>query len=225
MAKKVESKTEHKIQEGVGKAISTSEAFIEKNQNKILIGVGIVALIVLAIMAFRSFYLQPREIQAENAMYKAQEYFAVDSFKLALEGDGANTMGFQEIASKYGMTESGNLANAYSGICYYKLGKYPEAIKYLTQYDGKDIYFKTAVVGLLGDCFAEQGDANKAQSYYKKAVAYKNDLAPIYLKKSGILFETEGNVNEALKMYQEIKDNYATSSEAYDIEKYIARVK
>ena len=99
MAKKIESKKEEQIQENVGNIISTSEAFIEKNQKKILIGIGVVVLLVLAIMAFRNFYQKPREIAAENAMYKAQEYFAVDSFKVALEGDGANVMGFKEIAS------------------------------------------------------------------------------------------------------------------------------
>ena len=128
MAKKIESKKEEQIQENVGNIISTSEAFIEKNQKKILIGIGVVVLLVLAIMAFRNFYQKPREIAAENAMYKAQEYFAVDSFKVALEGDGANVMGFKEIASEYGMTKSGNLAAAYTGICYFKLGKYQDAV-------------------------------------------------------------------------------------------------
>lgn len=224
MAKKSENKTEEQLQENVGKVISSSEAFIEKNQKKILIGVGIVVLVVLAILAFRNFYIEPREIAAENAMYKAQEYFAVDSFKLALEGDGANVMGFKEIASEYSMTASGNLASAYVGICYYKLDKYQEAIKYLTQYDGKDNYFKSAVVGLIGDCYAELGDAAKAQSYYKKTIADKNELTPTYLKKAGILYETNGNAAEAEKMYQQIKDNYSTSNEAYDIDKYLARV-
>ena len=44
MAKRVESKKEEQIQENVGNIISSSESFIEKNQNKILIGVGVVVL-------------------------------------------------------------------------------------------------------------------------------------------------------------------------------------
>ena len=175
-------------------------------------------------MAFHNFYQKPREIAAENAMYKAQEFFAVDSFRVALEGDGTQIMGFKEIASEYGMTASGNLANAYTGICYYKLGKYQEAIKFLAQYDGNDNYFKTTVVGLTGDCYAELGDKGKAQSFYKKAIADKSELAPIYLKKSGILYETDGNAAEAEKAYQQIKDDYPMSSEAYDIDKYLGRV-
>lgn len=222
MSKKEEVKVEEL--ESIGNALSKSEAFIEKNQKPILIGVGVIALIVLAITAFHNFYQKPREAAAENAMYKAQEYFAVDSFKVAVEGDGNQIMGFREIVSEYGMTPSGNLANAYTGICYYKLGKYQDAVKYLTQYDGKDNYFKTSVVGLIGDCYAELGDKDKAQSYYKKAISEKNELAPIYLKKSGILFETDGKKEDAEKVYQQIKDEYPTSNEAYDVDKYLARV-
>lgn len=222
--KKLESKTEERLQENVGNIISSSEAFIEKNQKRILIGVAVVVLIVLAIMAFRNFYQKPREIAAENAMYKAQEYFAVDSFRVALNGDGVNIMGFKEIAKEYGMTKSGNLATAYTGICHFKLGNYLDAIKYLSQYDGKDNYFKTSVIGLIGDSYAELDDADKAQSYYKKAIAEKNELVPIYLKKAGILYETKGNNAEAEKMYIQIKDDYPSSNEAYDIDKYIARV-
>ena len=222
MSKKQEAQVEEL--ESIGRALSSSEAFIEKNQKPILIGIGIVVLIVLGVMAFRNFYQKPREMAAENAMYKAQEYFAVDSFKVALEGDGTQVMGFKEIASEYGMTPSGNLANAYTGICYYKLGKYEEAVKYLAQYDGNDNYFKTSVVGLTGDCYAELGDKGKAQSYYKKAIADKNELAPIYLKKSGILYESDGKPADAEKVYQQIKDDYPMSNEAYDIDKYLARV-
>ena len=222
MSKKKEVKIEEL--ESVGRALSNSEAFIEKNQKSIFIGVGIIVLIILSIMAFHNFYQKPREVAAENAMFKAQEYFAVDSFRVALEGDGTQIMGFKEIASEYGMTASGNLANAYSGICYYKLGKYQDAIKSLAQYDGDDNYFKTTVVGLTGDCYAELGEKGKAQSFYKKAIADKNELAPIYLKKAGILFETDGNATEAEKAYKQIKDDYPMSNEAYDIDKYLARV-
>ena len=76
--------------ESVEHVLSTSEAFIEKYQKQILFAVAVVVLLVLAVIAFRNFYIQPREIEAENEMGKAQSMFAVDSFKVALEGDGNN---------------------------------------------------------------------------------------------------------------------------------------
>lgn len=221
MSKKVKEPAEL---ETVGRALSSSEAFIEKYQKQILIGVGVIVLAVLAVMAVNNFYLKPRVVAAENAMYKAQELFAVDSFKVAVDGNGKDVMGFKEIASEYGMTASGNLANAYTGICYYKLGKYQDAVKYLTQYDAGDDYFKTSVIGLTGDCYAELGETGKAQDYYSKAIGQKNELSPVYLKKAGILFETKGQATDAEKMYLQIKNDYPKSMEAGDIDKYLARV-
>ena len=221
MSKKVKEPAEL---ETVGRALSSSEAFIEKYQKQILIGVGVIVLAVLAVMAVNNFYLKPRVVAAENAMYKAQELFAVDSFKVAVDGNGKDVMGFKEIASEYGMTASGNLANAYTGICYYKLGKYQDAVKYLTQYDAGDDYFKTSVIGLTGDCYAELGETGKAQDYYSKAIGQKNELSPVYLKKAGILFETKGQAADAEKMYLQIKNDYPKSMEAGDIVKYLARV-
>ena len=221
MSKKVKEPAEL---ETVGRALSSSEAFIEKYQKQILIGVGVIVLVVLAVMAVNNFYLKPRVVAAENAMYKAQELFAVDSFKVAVDGNGKDVMGFKEIASEYGMTASGNLANAYTGICYYKLGKYQDAVKYLTQDDAGDDYFKTSVIGLTGDCYAELGETGKAQDYYSKAIGQKNELSPVYLKKAGILFETKGQAADAEKMYLQIKNDYPKSMEAGDIDKYLARV-
>lgn len=223
MAKK-KKQTQVEELEAVGEILSKSEQFIEKNQKSILTGLGVVVLVVLAVMAFRNFYQKPREITAESAMYMAQDYFAVDSFNLALNGNGSTVMGFKEIASGYGMTSSGKLAKAYAGICSFKLGNYEEAIKYLSNYDGKDEFFKVTATGLIGDSYAELGDKSKAQSYYKKAAAVKNDLAPVYLKKSGILFESDNKPAEAAKMYKQIKEDYPMSMEAADIDKYLARV-
>lgn len=209
----------------VEQALTTSEAFIEKYQKQILIGVGILVALVLIVLSIRNFYIKPRELDAENEMYKAQTYFAGESFEEALNGDGNECIGFKEIASDYGMTSSGNLATAYAGICYYKMGDFHNAIKYLSQFDGKDTYLTASVVGLIGDAYAELGETSKAIGYFEKAGGLKNNvLSPIYLKKAGLAYEAAEQPNKAAKCYKEIKDTYSTSQEASDIDKYIARV-
>lgn len=107
MSKKADNK--HDELENVQHALTTSEAFIEKYQKQILTAIGIIVLVVLAILAFRSYYLKPREVAAENEMSKAQAFFAADSFKVALDGN-KDILGFKEIASDYSLTASGNLA-------------------------------------------------------------------------------------------------------------------
>lgn len=215
----------HDELESVEHVLTTSEAFIEKYQKQILFAVGAVVLVVLFALSFRNFYLEPREIAAENEMYKSQTFFAVDSFRVALEGDGVESIGFKEIVSEYGITASGNLAAAYAGICYYKLEQYDNAIKYLSQFDGDDTYFTASVIGLIGDSYVELGETSKAVSYFDKAAKLNNEImTPIYLKKAGLVYESLNQPAKAEKKYVEIKEKYPRSQEASDIEKYIARV-
>jgi len=136
MAKKEEK--EHNELENVQHALTSTEAFIEKYQKQILTGVGAVILVILLVLSFKNFYLDKREIAAENEMVKSQAAFATDSFRIALEGKGVQSIGFKEIASEYSITPSGKLAGAYAGICYYKLGQYENAIKYLSQFSSND---------------------------------------------------------------------------------------
>ncbi len=223
MAKQADNKKDEF--EAVQEALGTSEAFIEKYQKQLLIGVGIVVLLVLIVLSIRNFYLAPREVTASNEMYKAQTYFATDSFNLALNGDEVDCIGFKNIAADYSITPSGNLASAYAGICYYKLNDYQNAIKYLSQFDGDDSYLTTAVIGLMGDCYVGLGDNAKAISYFEKAGSLKNNvISPIYLKKAGLAYEADSQPAKAEKCYKEIKDIYPESQEASDIDKYIARV-
>ncbi len=221
------SKKEKKTDElaNVEHALSASEIFFEKYQKQILYVVGGLILVVLVVLAIRNFYLAPREKAAENEMFKAQLYFEQDSFQVALNGKDLEFMGFKEIVSEYGMTPSGNLAAAYTGICYYKMGQYENAIKYLTQFDGKKSYFATSVIGLLGDCYVELNQNSKALNYFDKAIATNNEvLSPIYLKKAGLLCESMNQPKKAEEYYLQIKEKYPKSMEAGDIDKYLARV-
>ena len=215
----------HDELENVEHALTASEAFIEKYQKQILISVATVVLVVLAVLAFQNFYQAPRELAAENEMYKSQALFATDSFRVALEGNGGQAMGFKEIVSEYGMTTSGNLAAAYAGICYFKLGQYDNAIKYLSQYDGEDTYFTSSIVGLTGDCYVELGETSKAISCFDKAANLENTiLSPVYLKKAGLVYESLKEPAKAEKEYTAIKEKYPKSPEAAEMDKYLARV-
>lgn len=220
---KAEQNKQDELQQ-VEQVLSKSEAFIEKYQKQLLIAVASVILLVLAVLAFKNFYIEPLEKEAEMEMAKAQALFAVDSFKVALDGK-ADCIGFEEIVSEYSITPSGNLAAAYSGICYYKLGQYENAIKFLSQFEGEDSYFSTSIIGLIGDAYIEMGDKEEALDYFIKAADKENDvLSALYLKKAGIVYEALGKPEKALEVYTNIKDSYPRSTEASDIEKYIARV-
>ncbi len=226
MASKKNKNQDQELQ-NVEQALSASEVFIEKYKNQILYILGGVVLVVLAVLAFKSWYIAPRESEAEGKIAICQEYFAKDSFQLALYGDGTDEfLGFEAIANEYGMTKTANLAEVYAGVCCYKLGRYDEAIAFLESADMNSPHITPAMIGLVGDCYVELGDLVAAAKYFEKAAKVENDLtAPLYLKKAALIYEREGNYDKAIKNYTIIKDKYFKSMQASDIDKYIERAK
>src|SRR5579859_3959091 len=93
----------------------------------------IVALLVAGYFGYKNFISEPNEKKADEAMFRAEEYYRMDSAKLALNGDNINA-GFLKILSKYSGTKAANVASFYAGSCYLKLGDYNNAVKYLKDF-------------------------------------------------------------------------------------------
>jgi tetratricopeptide (TPR) repeat protein len=222
-------------EQNVGEIFSKSEQFIEKYQKQIIVGVSAIILLVVVILGVRHAYLIPKEREAENAMFKGEDLFAQNQYKLALEGDSASYIGFEAIIDQYGFTKSANLAKAYAGVCYYKLGDLENALKYLNDFDANDRMIAPAIVGLIGDCYIDQAYAvqdNVDEEKVKQGIDYFNKaaekadnelLSPIFLKKAGLAYESLGNYKKAVETYTLIKDKYSNSLEGSNVEKYIDR--
>jgi len=208
----------------IGNVLSRSEQFIEKNQKYLYIVLGVIVVAVSAVILFRHMYLMPKEQEAQEMIYVGEQYFAIDSFKVALNGDGANFIGFQGIIDDYGLTKTAKLASAYAGLCYKNMGDYDNAIKYLNKCKAKDIMVSPALLGAIGDCYVELKDYSKAVSFFRKAAETKNELlAPIYLMKAARVYEKTADLKNALKMYKRIQKEYPLTQEGLDVEKYIDR--
>ncbi|MRT93996.1 tetratricopeptide repeat protein [Ancylomarina sp. 16SWW S1-10-2] len=212
--------------ENFEQALSRTEQYIEKNQKKLTYIAIAVILVATAIFAYQKYYRAPMEINAQTEMFQAQRYFEVDSFNLAINGDG-NYDGFLDIIDNYGSTEAGNLSNYYVGVSYLHLGEYQNAINYLENFSSDDFLLSSLAKAAIGDAYMELGNNEKAASNYMNASASNtNDFTtPIYLQKAGFAYEMTGNYKEALAAYETIEKDFGKSSEARDIEKYITRAK
>ena len=204
----------------------SAQSFVDNNQQLIFGALVALVLAIGGVFAYNNFYMKPRQVEAEEQMFRAQEQFEQDSFALALTNPGGGYMGFLDIIDSYGGTAAGNSAKYYAGISYLNLGKYEAAVDYLQQFKAKGSITPIMKYGAMGDAYSELQDFDSAMKYYKKAVGEsENDfLTPYYLKKVGLLNERNGNFAEARKAYQEIQDNYPDSPIGRDIEKYITRV-
>ncbi|MNF28523.1 Tetratricopeptide repeat protein [compost metagenome] len=206
---------------------SRTEDWVAKNQ-KIIIGlVAGVALVTVGYLAFQKFVASPKEDEAANEMFIAQQNFqkatdgvASDSlYKLSLNGSEGK-FGFVKIADEYSGTSAGNLANYYAGIAYLNTGKYDEAIEYLGKFSSEDIILSALAKGAIGDAYSQKNQPKEAlENYIKAAESSKNDFTtPRFLMKAGKVALALGNKEDALKYFTDIKENFDTTPEAASVD-------
>ena len=210
--------------ESVENALSKTEHYIEENQKSLTIIILAIVIIIGGYLGYKRFVVAPQETEALSQMWMAEQYFASDSFNLALNGDG-NYLGFLNIIDDYSITKSANLSYYYSGICYLHLGQFENAIEYLKKFESDDKMVAPIAYGAIGDAYLELNNLNDALIFYKKAANdFINDFTtPIYLLKVGFVYEQLGEYDEALKAYKRIESEFPNSTEGRQIEKYIAQ--
>jgi tetratricopeptide (TPR) repeat protein len=222
MSKK-KSAPSHDQFEAVESALSKTEQLIEDNSKTLTIVVVAIILIFGAVWGYRQ-YKKPIEREAQSQLFMAEQYFAKDSFNLALNGDG-NNLGFLDIIDDYGVTKAANLAEYYAGISYLHMGSYEEAIAHLENFSSDDKMLHPISLGSMGDAHIELNELEKGLNYYQKAIdASENEFtAPIYMMKAALVYEQQGNYEKALEYYEKLKKEYPNSTEAEEIEKHIGR--
>ena len=209
----------------VEEALMTSEAFLFKYKT-IIVGVVVaIVVIVCGTLGYKHFISEPNELKASEASFMAERYFGNDEFEAALKGDSLGNMGFLKIADEFSGTKAGKLANAYAGVCYAKLAQYEDAAKYLDKFSASDFMVAPAMLGTIGNCYAQLGQLDKAAATLLKAAEKANSvvLSPVYLLEAGQILEKQGKNSEAVEAYKQIKNKYGNSMQAMDIDKYIDR--
>lgn len=223
MAKK--SNTAEAGNEKLQELVSDAEYFFERYRNVIFGTLVGLIVVVGGYVGYKNFIKGPKEQKAKDAIYVAQELFAVDSFRMALKGNGAK-LGFEAIATTYSGTGAGNTANFYAGVCHLKLGNYQEAINYFDKFSSGDKLLEARKFGCTGDAYAELKQMDKAIESYKKAgEIVDNDLTtPVYLYRAALALEQQDKKKEALELYNKVFNGYPNTQEGVAAETNIAKL-
>lgn len=223
MAKKNEFKKQDEGLENVNEALSSSAQWIEDHSNLLTWIITAIVVVILGVIALNNYVIKPKAIEASNENAKAVVYFAAGDYEKALNGDDAECIGFEAIASEYHFYQAGKLAALYTGICYFQQGDYESAAKWISKFSANDDLIDPAASMLLGDAYVYMEDLSKAAKAFETAAKSTNELiAPISLKKAGLVYLEMGNKKAAQSAFQTIKSLYPQSQEAQDIDKYIA---
>lgn len=199
--------------------------FWEKNQKRILTIIGGVAVVIVALYAYNEYMVKPKEQKAQEALYKAEDYFGQDSSRKVLDGDGTSK-GVLYVIKNYSGTKAANLAKYYAGISYLKLGEFNKAVENLKDFSSNSDAIQMVAYGALADAYSELKKNDEAVSYYKKAAAtFTVDqlTSADYLWRAGQLLETLNKPKEALELYKQIKKDFPKAKQG-EIDKYIYKL-
>lgn len=220
-AKEVRQRTENEV------VIDRAKNFWERYSRPITIAGIAVILLVGGYLGYKNFFRAPQEQKAVEALFKAEDYWRMDSLNLALRGDGVNP-GFLRIIDRYGGTKAANLARFYAGATYLQLGDAKNAAKHLSDFETDSKIIQARAYKLLGDAYAEQGRNGDALKAYKNAARhFEADEA----NSSEYLFiaayfadRVMKNKKEATDLFKELKEKYPRSEKGFEADKYLAQL-
>lgn len=222
MAKKQNNKRE-KVSAAEAELTNT-ESFLDKNKKLFLMIAGGAIAILIGFIGYQKFVKEPKEAESQEELWAAFYDFEKDSLENAINGKDSY-LGMADLAEEFKGTSGGDIANYSMGIMKMQKGEFQEAIDYLDNCGFEDVMIGNLSLGLIGDCYVEIENYNKAAKYFEKAANREvNEFTtPLFLMKAGLVREELGEKSNANKHYARIKDEYPGSEQGTDIDKYIGR--
>lgn len=224
----------------VGTTVETNETVAKAKDfwsrfSKPIIYVGsAVILLVGGWLAYKNLIIAPKEAKAADAIFPSEQIFdkmtqngfTKDSINLVLNG-GQGFIGTLKIAKEYSGTNVGNTANYMSGACYLHNGDFVNAIKYLKEFSTSATQIQTTAYSMIADANAELNKNDEALEYYKKAASVNEKdefMSAMYLFQAGKFADKTGKTKDAIELFQKLKAEYPNSSQANEIDKYLAKL-
>ena len=221
MAKK-EVKSARTTIEEVNESLSSVAGLLEQNKKYINWALAAVVLIVVLIGAYIYGVRNPNIEKAKDLIGKADLE--------AVQGKTDDALKNYELGlDKYG-NKPAERAAVNAAIILYQQGKYQEAAKHLESYDPEGNMVGPASQSLLGDCYVNLKQNDKALAAFDKAIrlaAGNEYYAPTFMLKKATVLHAMGKYNDEIEIYQTIKDQYPQYAQIYRVnpDKYIERAK
>ena len=204
---------------------------------KMLISVGIVAaLIIGAIFGWR-FYAQRQSLKASAGFSAAMQIFEapvlapgtppqpnVPSYSDASKKYQDALVKFEGVANQYPRTHAGELARYYTGLCYEKLGKNTDAVKWLSGLENSSNADFSALARFeLAQIDDREGKSAQAVMLYNELMANPSVLVPRPVVMLALAEHyVQSDPAQAAKLYNQIKTEYPDTGAADQADQQLA---
>lgn len=219
MAKKKNESARTTLEE-VNESLSTAAQRIEANKKYIYYALGAIAVVVLLALGYIYGIRNPNMQKAKESIAKADMAY--------LQGDTtAALQEYEKVFDAYN-NKPAERAAFNAAIILYQQGKNKEAAAYLEKYEGEGNMVAPASKSLLGDCYVNMKQYDKALAAYDKAIQLSGDnqfYTPTFMiKKANVLHAQKKYADEAA-IYEVIKNKYMQYTQAYNfnVDKYLER--
>lgn len=203
-----------------------AQELFEEHKQKAIIGIGALAVIILAITWFVNKKSEDNLLAAAQ-ISQVVNVFDQGQFQKAIDGEpGTQLSGFKSIVDNYGSTDQGEIAKIYLANSYYSLGDYENALETYSDYSGESkLHQSTAYAGMAA-CYEVEKDYEEAAKLYKKAAnTYKLETQTAdFLLNAGINYLKSGQKENAKTVLEMVKKDYKTTAAAREVEKYLSQI-
>jgi len=226
LAKKKKLSKKQIKEDSLVKYYSKSLELFEEYKQQFMIAGAVIVIIIAAIYIYNN-KMEENQISATTELSRVLPIYEQKNYLEAIEGQpGTSSIGLKTIVEEYGSSQAGEVAKIYLGNANYYLGNYDEALEYYSDYSGDQKEFKAAALAGQAACYVSKEEYGNAASTYEKAagVSEFNANNPSYLLQAGNMYLKINDLQSAKKLFAKIKQDYKTSTEARNIDRYLMEV-
>ncbi|MBD5187061.1 MAG: tetratricopeptide repeat protein [Bacteroidales bacterium] len=176
---------------------------IATNKKAIYVAFGGIIAIAAITLGYIYLYKAPKTEKAFDAYNKVELNANITDSVAAKE--------YKKVADEYSGTDAGNIAALSAAESYYNIKNYKEAAKYLEKFSTKDEVLASNAKTLLGDCYVNLKQYDKALDAYNAAVRSAKGnkaIVPRILLKEANVYDEQKKYADALNCYEAIKKDY-----------------
>lgn len=200
--------------------------------NKKYINYALTGLLIVVVAVI--IYVNNKRSNNEKATMELAKVMSIydagvsdpEQFRIAINGrPEQGMMGLKAIVENYGNTDAGDLADYYLANALYNLGEWSEAVEYYRNFSAPEAALGASAkfgAGACYDALKEYGEA--ARMYEDAAKTIPGGIrAPEYMLAAGGAYARAGNGSDALRVLNQLKEDYPDSEFARDADRVIAQ--
>lgn len=200
--------------------------YFEVYKNQVFIGAAAIVIVIAAIIYLNN-QAAATEVEASAALAQASKMYQSGNYQAVIQGNaGANSQSLASVAAKYSGSEAGEIARIYLANSYFYTGDYDNALEYYEDYSGSNKLYKAASLAGIASCYEAKGEHEKAANYFRDAAfTYEyNSLNSQYLLNAAVNYIKVEEFEEAKALLERLKENYTSSVEAQEADRYLAEI-